>query len=85
MARTALKARKTRSCKPRRQTNMIDHNLFQFCAAIREKKDWQTKVFDEALALKWAIEAELLPLDSENLTGDAFEAIRHDSLNLCFT
>ncbi|KAF9064501.1 hypothetical protein BDP27DRAFT_1425790 [Rhodocollybia butyracea] len=52
-----------------------DQDLAQFCAAVREKKNWQTKVLDEKIVLKWAIEAELSAPDSQVLEGDALEAV----------
>jgi hypothetical protein len=55
---------------------LTDHDLSQFCITVREKKDWQTKIFDETLVLKWTIEAELSPLGSKALTGEALEAVR---------
>ncbi|KAF9064500.1 hypothetical protein BDP27DRAFT_1333470 [Rhodocollybia butyracea] len=52
-----------------------DKNLAKFCAAVRDKKDWQTKVLDEKIVLKWVIEAELAAPDSQVLEGDALEAV----------
>ncbi|KIK68298.1 hypothetical protein GYMLUDRAFT_35681 [Collybiopsis luxurians FD-317 M1] len=55
--------------------NITDSDLNQFCIAVREKKDWQSKIFDENLALKWTIEAELSKFGSQKLEGEALEAV----------
>ncbi|KAJ3984363.1 hypothetical protein F5890DRAFT_49768 [Lentinula detonsa] len=53
-----------------RKTKPNDHDLTQFYAAVREKKDWEQKIWDDKLTLKWAIEAELAPLGSTLLQGE---------------
>ncbi|KAJ3751513.1 hypothetical protein DFH05DRAFT_196656 [Lentinula detonsa] len=53
-----------------RKTKPNDHDLTQFYAAVREKKDWEQKIWDDKLTLKWAIEAELTPLGSTVLQGE---------------
>lgn len=53
-----------------------NEELSHFCAAVRGKQDWQTKIMNDKIALKWAIETELLPGESEILKGEALEAIR---------
>ncbi|KAF5392719.1 hypothetical protein D9757_000817 [Collybiopsis confluens] len=50
-------------------------DLAQFCIAVRKKESWQSKIFDNQLALKWTIEAELSDLGSQVLQGEALEAI----------
>lgn len=57
------------------QSPSIEH-LNRFCTAVREKQDWESKILDEKLALKWAIEAELTAPDSEALIGEALEAVK---------
>ncbi|KAJ4468827.1 hypothetical protein J3R30DRAFT_3739498 [Lentinula aciculospora] len=53
-----------------------DQDLYSFCLAVREKKDWERKIWDENLALKWSIEAELTPLGSAVLQGEALAAVQ---------
>ncbi|KAE9388782.1 hypothetical protein BT96DRAFT_1025294 [Gymnopus androsaceus JB14] len=52
-----------------------NEDLTHFCLAVKQKNNWERKVMDDKVALKWAVEAELVPLDSDVLTGEAFEAI----------
>lgn len=66
------------STPPKRRSHRTPTNeeLSHFCIAVRQKEDWERKIMDENIALKWAIEAELTPRDSECLKGEAFEGIR---------
>lgn len=67
-----------RSQMPSTQNRSLsDQDLIQFCLAVREKKDWERKIWDEKLVLKWSIEAELMPLGSTILKGEALEAVRY--------
>ncbi|KAJ8703404.1 hypothetical protein PTI98_002028 [Pleurotus ostreatus] len=45
----------------------IDQQISQFCEKIREKPSWPFKVLDESkeLAIKWAMEAQLLASEDE--------------------
>ncbi|KAF5384697.1 hypothetical protein D9757_006244 [Collybiopsis confluens] len=52
-----------------------DWDLTQFCVAVRDKKDWQSKIFGDPLALNWTIEAEISDFDSQVLQGEALEAV----------
>ncbi|KAJ3927801.1 MAG: hypothetical protein NXY57DRAFT_978187 [Lentinula lateritia] len=61
---------------PKQKRNPPEQDLGQFCLAVRQKKDWERKIWDEKLVLKWSIEAELLPLGSTVLRGEALEAVR---------
>ncbi|KAJ3710145.1 hypothetical protein C8R42DRAFT_381127 [Lentinula raphanica] len=53
-----------------------NEELSQFYIAVQDKKDWERKVWDDELVLKWAIEAELLPSGSTVLQGEAMEVIQ---------
>ncbi|KAF9060538.1 hypothetical protein BDP27DRAFT_1370453 [Rhodocollybia butyracea] len=59
-----------------RSLNPSDQDLSQFCVAVREKLDWQSKIFDDKIALKWVIEAEFAAPDTQVLEGRALEAVR---------
>ncbi|KAJ3848017.1 hypothetical protein EV368DRAFT_68627 [Lentinula lateritia] len=61
--------------------SLSDQDLIQFCLAVREKKDWVRKIWDEKLVLKWSIEAELMPLGSTGLEGEALEAVSGPNSN----
>ncbi|KAJ4464528.1 hypothetical protein C8J55DRAFT_529967 [Lentinula edodes] len=65
-----------RSQTSTQKRSLSDQDLIQFCLAVREKKDWERKIWDEKLVLKWSIEAELMPLGSTVLKGEALEAVR---------
>ncbi|KAJ3969664.1 hypothetical protein EV361DRAFT_963930 [Lentinula raphanica] len=51
-------------------------DLSQFYIAVRDKDEWERKIWDDELVLKWAIEAELLPLGSDVLQGEAMEVVQ---------
>ncbi|KAH7869156.1 uncharacterized protein C8R40DRAFT_1131513 [Lentinula edodes] len=61
---------------PKQKRNPTAQDLGQFCLAVRQKKDWERKIWDEKLVLKWSIEAELMPLGSTVLRGETLEAVR---------
>ncbi|KAJ3725634.1 hypothetical protein DFJ43DRAFT_1088486 [Lentinula guzmanii] len=54
---------------------LTDQDLIQFCLAVREKKDWEHKICDDKVALKWAIEAKLTPSTSTILQGEALAVV----------
>ncbi|KAJ3755634.1 hypothetical protein EV360DRAFT_85726 [Lentinula raphanica] len=60
------------SSTSRKPTN---EDLLQFYIAVRDKNEWERKVWDDELVLRWAKEAEILPLDSTMLQGEAAEVI----------
>ncbi|KAF9066716.1 hypothetical protein BDP27DRAFT_1423620 [Rhodocollybia butyracea] len=55
--------------------NPSDLELAQFCIAVREKLDWQTKIFDDKIALKWVVEAGVAVPNAQVLEGRALEAV----------
>ncbi|KAF9066715.1 hypothetical protein BDP27DRAFT_1423619 [Rhodocollybia butyracea] len=50
-------------------------DLAQFCSAVREKFNWQSKIFDDKIALKWVIEAGTATPNMQVLEGRALEAV----------
>ncbi|KAE9388784.1 hypothetical protein BT96DRAFT_1003878 [Gymnopus androsaceus JB14] len=61
--------------KKKQHHKPTNEDLTHFCLAVKQKNDWETKIMHDKIVLKWAIEAELVPLNSEVLTGEGLEAI----------
>ncbi|KAJ3767263.1 hypothetical protein FB446DRAFT_755463 [Lentinula raphanica] len=73
---TTTSSRKPSASSKNALKKPTNEELSQFYIAVQDKKDWERKVWDDELVLKWAIEAELLPSGSTVLQGEAMEVIQ---------